>query len=87
MLRQERSEGMKRKNWKQVSAAVVMAIVLAGCGNGGGTPKEETSQGEVNPKEEMQKGSEVRASFVEKNKDKKTKDTNKEPQEAKAMSS
>ncbi len=52
-----------------------MAIVLAGCGNGGGTPKEETSQREVNSKEEMQKGSEVRASFVEKNKDKKTKDT------------
>lgn len=67
---------MRRKNWKQISAAVVMAIMLAGCGNGGkSVQKQETSQGEVNPKEEMQKGSEVRASFVEKNKDKKAKDS------------
>lgn len=63
-----------------------MAIVLAGCGNAGETaPKQETSQGEVKPQEEMKKGSEVRTSFVEKTKDKKTADSEdkkKEPKEA-----
>lgn len=61
-----------------------MAIVLAGCGNGGEAPKQETAQGEVNPKEEMKKGSEVRASFVENNKKKSEKKkkakTEKEPE-------
>lgn len=62
---------MRRNNWKHLSIVVAMAVMLAGCG-AQETGKGEATQGEAKKQQEVQKGSEVRGAFVEKNK-KKTK--------------
>lgn len=57
---------MRRKCWKDLSIVVAMAVMLAGCG-AREVDRGEAAQGEAKQQQEVQKGSEVRASFAEKN--------------------